>query len=48
MSVHIWTGILVAVTFAPYFGIAIWVRAVVTKEFDVDGARFAFRLPQVL
>lgn len=37
MSVEIWTWILVGVTFALYFGIAIWARAGSTKEFYVAG-----------
>jgi len=37
MSVEIWTWILVGVTFAIYFGIAIWARAGSTKEFYVAG-----------
>jgi cation/acetate symporter len=37
MSVQIWTWILVGVTFALYFGIAIWARAGSTKEFYVAG-----------
>ncbi|WP_203296099.1 sodium:solute symporter family protein [Luteirhabdus pelagi] len=37
MSVQLWTWILVGVTFALYFGIAIWARAGSTKEFYVAG-----------
>lgn len=37
MSVQVWTWILVGVTFALYFGIAIWARAGSTKEFYVAG-----------
>lgn len=37
MSVEVWTWILVGVTFALYFGIAIWARAGSTKEFYVAG-----------
>lgn len=37
MSVQIWTWILVSVTFALYFGIAIWARAGSTKDFYVAG-----------
>ncbi|MHB0756686.1 sodium:solute symporter family protein [Polaribacter sp. M15] len=37
MSVQIWTWILVGITFALYFGIAIWARAGSTKEFYVAG-----------
>ncbi|MFI8380072.1 sodium:solute symporter family protein [Leeuwenhoekiella sp. NPDC079379] len=37
MSVQLWTWILVGVTFAIYFGIAIWARAGSTKEFYVAG-----------
>jgi len=37
MSVQVWTWILVALTFALYFGIAIWARAGSTKEFYVAG-----------
>ena len=37
MSVQVWTWILVGVTFALYFGIAIWARAGTTKEFYVAG-----------
>ncbi|WP_299336246.1 sodium:solute symporter family protein [uncultured Psychroserpens sp.] len=37
MSVQTWTWILVGVTFALYFGIAIWARAGSTKEFYVAG-----------
>ncbi len=37
MSVELWTWILVGVTFALYFGIAIWARAGSTKEFYVAG-----------
>jgi cation/acetate symporter len=37
MSVHTWTWILVGITFALYFGIAIWARAGSTKEFYVAG-----------
>lgn len=37
MSVQTWTWILVGVTFAIYFGIAIWARAGSTKEFYVAG-----------
>ena len=37
MSIEIWTWILVGVTFAMYFGIAIWARAASTKEFYVAG-----------
>ncbi|WP_438976701.1 sodium:solute symporter family protein [Polaribacter sp.] len=35
MSVQTWTWILVGITFALYFGIAIWARAGSTKEFYV-------------
>ena len=37
MSVQVWTWILVGITFAIYFGIAIWARAASTKEFYVAG-----------
>jgi cation/acetate symporter len=37
MSVQVWTWVLVGVTFALYFGIAIWARAGSTKEFYVAG-----------
>lgn len=37
MSVQLWTWILVGVTFALYFGIAIWARAGSTKEFYIAG-----------
>ncbi|WP_299111496.1 sodium:solute symporter family protein [uncultured Winogradskyella sp.] len=37
MSVQTWTWLLVGVTFALYFGIAIWARAGSTKEFYVAG-----------
>ncbi|MEM7656590.1 MAG: sodium:solute symporter family protein [Bacteroidota bacterium] len=37
MSVQLWTWILVGLTFAIYFGIAIWARAGSTKEFYVAG-----------
>ncbi|MBP2833659.1 cation acetate symporter [Aquimarina sp. U1-2] len=37
MSVQLWTWILVGITFALYFGIAIWARAGSTKEFYVAG-----------
>lgn len=37
MTVQTWTWILVGVTFALYFGIAIWARAGSTKEFYVAG-----------
>lgn len=37
MSVQVWTWLLVGVTFALYFGIAIWARAGSTKEFYVAG-----------
>ncbi|MFD1315643.1 sodium:solute symporter family protein [Namhaeicola litoreus] len=37
MSVQLWTWILVGITFAIYFGIAIWARAGSTKEFYVAG-----------
>ncbi|SFU70383.1 cation/acetate symporter [Pustulibacterium marinum] len=37
MSVQLWTWILVGVTFALYFGIAIWARAGSTKDFYVAG-----------
>ncbi len=37
MSVEAWTWILVILTFALYFGIAIWARAGSTKEFYVAG-----------
>ena len=37
MSVQTWTWILVGITFALYFGIAIWARAGSTKEFYVAG-----------
>ncbi|MCT4665288.1 MAG: cation acetate symporter [Flavobacteriales bacterium] len=37
MSVQTWTYILVGITFAIYFGIAIWARAGSTKEFYVAG-----------
>lgn len=35
MSVQTWTWILVGISFALYFGIAIWARAASTKEFYV-------------
>ncbi|GAA4278378.1 cation acetate symporter [Aquimarina mytili] len=38
MSVQVWTWILVGITFALYFGIAIWARASSTKEFYVAGS----------
>ncbi|RXG24200.1 sodium:solute symporter family protein [Leeuwenhoekiella marinoflava] len=37
MSVQLWTWILVGISFALYFGIAIWARAGSTKEFYVAG-----------
>jgi len=37
MSVQTWTWIIVGLTFALYFGIAIWARAGSTKEFYVAG-----------
>ncbi len=37
MSVQVWTIILVGITFALYFGIAIWARAGSTKDFYVAG-----------
>ncbi|OZV68690.1 sodium:solute symporter family protein [Winogradskyella aurantia] len=37
MSVQLWTWILVGLSFALYFGIAIWARAGSTKEFYVAG-----------
>ena len=37
MSVEMWTWILVGITFALYFGIAIWARAGSTKDFYVAG-----------
>lgn len=37
MSVQVWTWLLVGITFALYFGIAIWARAGSTKEFYVAG-----------
>lgn len=37
MSVQVWTWILIGITFALYFGIAIWARAGSTKEFYVAG-----------
>jgi len=37
MSIQVWTWLLVGVTFALYFGIAIWARAGSTKEFYVAG-----------
>lgn len=37
MSVQTWTWILVGLTFALYFGIAIWARAGSTKDFYVAG-----------
>lgn len=37
MSVQAWTWILVGITFALYFGIAIWARAGSTKDFYVAG-----------
>ena len=37
MSVQTWTWILVGVTFALYFGIAVWARAGSTKDFYVAG-----------
>ena len=37
MSVEQWTWIMVGVTFAIYFGIAIWARAGSTKDFYVAG-----------
>lgn len=37
MSVQIWTWLLVGLSFALYFGIAIWARAGSTKEFYVAG-----------
>jgi cation/acetate symporter len=37
MSVQVWTWLLVGVTFALYFGIAIWARAGSTKEFYIAG-----------
>ena len=35
MSVQTWTWILVGITFALYFGIAIWARAGSTKELNI-------------
>jgi hypothetical protein len=35
MSIQVWTWILVGITFTLYIGIAIWSRAVSTKEFYV-------------
>ncbi|WJJ95873.1 sodium:solute symporter family protein [Algibacter luteus] len=37
MSVQTWTWLLVGITFALYFGIAIWARAGSTKDFYVAG-----------
>ncbi|MDP4704611.1 MAG: cation acetate symporter [Polaribacter sp.] len=37
MNVQTWTWIIVGITFALYFGIAIWARAGSTKEFYVAG-----------
>ena len=37
MNVQTWTWIIVGITFALYFGIAIWARASSTKEFYVAG-----------
>ena len=37
MSVQTWTWILVGISFALYFGIAIWARAGSTKDFYVAG-----------
>lgn len=37
MSVHIWTLLMVGISFAIYIGIAIWSRAGSTKEFYVAG-----------
>ncbi|AUC81737.1 sodium:solute symporter family protein [Lacinutrix sp. Bg11-31] len=37
MSVQFWTWLLVGLTFALYFGIAIWARAGSTKEFYIAG-----------
>lgn len=37
MSVQVWTWLLVGISFALYFGIAIWARAGSTKEFYVAG-----------
>ena len=37
MTVQTWTWILVGITFALYFGIAIWARAGSTQEFYVAG-----------
>ncbi|WP_435132832.1 sodium:solute symporter family protein [Formosa sp. A9] len=37
MGVQVWTWILVGITFAIYFGIAIWARAGSTKDFYVAG-----------
>ncbi|MGR7814007.1 sodium:solute symporter family protein [Lacinutrix undariae] len=37
MTVQFWTWLLVGLTFALYFGIAIWARAGSTKEFYVAG-----------
>ncbi|NCT09398.1 MAG: cation acetate symporter [Flavobacteriia bacterium] len=37
MGVQTWTWIIVGITFAIYFGIAIWARAGSTKEFYVAG-----------
>ena len=37
MDVQIWTWLLVGISFALYFGIAIWARAGSTKEFYVAG-----------
>lgn len=37
MSVEVWTWIMVGITFAIYFGIAIWARAGSTKDFYVAG-----------
>lgn len=38
MDVQIWTWILVGLSFALYFGIAIWARASSTKDFYVAGS----------
>ncbi|MDT0644117.1 sodium:solute symporter family protein [Zunongwangia sp. F363] len=37
MSIQVWTWLLVGISFALYFGIAIWARAGSTKEFYVAG-----------
>lgn len=38
MDVQLWTWILVGLSFALYFGIAIWARASSTKEFYIAGS----------